>query len=75
MSLCHLCLGGPGDISAPGYGFSVCIGCWRAAKHGWDPTMEATIHSILARAGLPAPDRTPEGRLPRHYILPADHTN
>jgi hypothetical protein len=72
-SLCYLCLGGPGEVKVPGYGFHVCRRCWQQAEHGWDPVFEAGIFKALSSAGLLIPDRNQDGRLPREYQPPADY--
>ena len=72
--LCYLCLAGPSTHRVPGYRFDVCDECWRKAEQGWDPSFETAIFSALARASLLIPDRNAQGRLPREYAPPADHS-
>lgn len=72
-SLCHLCLGAPGDKRVPGYKINVCIPCWTRADEGWAEKDEPTLFQALSRQGLLIPDRNARGRLPRKYAPPANY--
>ena len=72
-ALCHLCLGGPGDIRLAGYNINLCQQCHRASAEGFARHYEQTLFDALGRAGLLIPDRNENGLLPREYAPPADY--
>lgn len=48
------------------YGFAVCDGCYDSNLDGWMPDFEERLLSHLNEKGLPIPERTEKGRLPRY---------